>query len=256
MHRQAAAVSSGIEKVIGHRPGTAGTNPRARSPAGPSSVSTLPARVKRKNLIGRIAPLVAAPDADEEEQRHQRELEEQIEEDDVAGDKHAQHARFQHQEQAIVERLLLANRLPTHQHGDHHQQGRQAEEPEAQAVQGDAEADVQRQPAAASQGTSGRRERLRAAAGSGRPATAAPRATARPPQAQPRTARALPGTAAAASGRSIVSSRREGDRSMLSDYVIRVSRRRLAEKWTSPCIVHNHRTLPIKASSPRTMTNA
>ena len=99
---------------------------------------------EEEELDRRVAPLFASPDADEEEQRHERELEEQVEENNVAGDEHAEHARAQHQQQTVVQRLLVLDRFPTYQHGDDQQQGREREEPEAQAVQGDAEADVQR----------------------------------------------------------------------------------------------------------------
>ena len=49
----------------------------------PSSVSRLPARVYRKNVIDGPPTLRPAPEADQEEQRDQRELEEDVEQDDV-----------------------------------------------------------------------------------------------------------------------------------------------------------------------------
>ena len=138
---------------------------------------------EEEELDRRVTPLFAAPDADEEEQRHERELEEQVEENNVAGDEHAQHARAQHEQQAVVERLLVLDRVPTYQHGDDQQQGRQREEPEAQAVQGDAELDVQR----AAQGGEPRQMRARRSHrprwGSAQPARSPPRASpARPPR--------------------------------------------------------------------------
>ncbi len=44
---------------------------------------------EEEELDRRVTPLFASPDADEEEQRHERELEEQVEENNVAGDEHA-----------------------------------------------------------------------------------------------------------------------------------------------------------------------
>ena len=99
---------------------------------------------EEEELDRRVTPLLASPDADEEEKRHERELEEQVEENNVAGDEHAEHARAQDQQQTVVQRLLVLDGFPTYQHGDDQQQGGEREEPEAQAVQGDAEADVQR----------------------------------------------------------------------------------------------------------------
>ena len=97
---------------------------------------------EEEELDRRVTPLLAAPDADQEEQRNQRELEEDVEQDDVPGGENAQHARLQEQQQAVISRRPLDDRLPADQHRDDHQQRRQAEEPEAQAVQTEAQAHV------------------------------------------------------------------------------------------------------------------
>ena len=49
---------------------------------------------EQEKLIGRVAPLFVPPNADQEVQRNQREFEEDVEQNDVAGGKHAQACRF------------------------------------------------------------------------------------------------------------------------------------------------------------------
>ncbi len=73
---------------------------------------------EEEELDRRVAPLVAAPDADEEEERHQRELEKEVEENDVAGDEHAQHAGAQEQQKPVIKPFLILDSVPAHQHGD------------------------------------------------------------------------------------------------------------------------------------------
>ncbi len=97
---------------------------------------------EKEELDGRVTPLLAAPDADEEKQRQQRELEADVKEDDIPGGEDAQHPRLQQQQQAVIDRRPLDDRLPAYQHRDDHQQRRQPEEPEAQAVQTEAQANV------------------------------------------------------------------------------------------------------------------
>ena len=99
---------------------------------------------EEEELDRRVAPLVASPDADEEEERHERELEEKVKENDVAGDEHSQHARAQQKQKAVIEPLLVLDGVPAYQHGDDEEQGRKDEEPQAQAIEADGELDVQR----------------------------------------------------------------------------------------------------------------
>jgi hypothetical protein len=86
---------------------------------------------EQKKLVGRIATVFTSPDANQEEERNEREFEEDIEQDDVAGDEHAQHARLQDQQQAIERRGAVGDRLPTHQHRGQYQQRAEAKHPQA-----------------------------------------------------------------------------------------------------------------------------
>ena len=65
-------------------------------------MSTLPASVKRKNLIAAYSRRGPAPDADEEVHRHQADLEEDVEQEEVEGHEDAEHARLQEQEEGEV----------------------------------------------------------------------------------------------------------------------------------------------------------
>ena len=98
---------------------------------------------EQEELDRRVAPLFAAPDADQEEQRDQRELEEDVEQDDVAGREDAQAAELQQQQHGIEQRRAVVDRLPAHQHRRDEQQGGEAEQPDAEAVEADAEADIE-----------------------------------------------------------------------------------------------------------------
>ena len=77
----------------------------------------------------RPAPLPASPDADQEKERDQRELEENVEKDDVAGDENAQHPGLQGHQQAVIQRRLFLDRFPADQHRHDHQQRGQGEQP-------------------------------------------------------------------------------------------------------------------------------
>ena len=74
-----------------------------------------------EKLDGSPAAIVATPDADQEEQRHQGELEKHIEENDVASGKHAEHRCFQQQEQAIEADGLLLRGIPADEDRRHRQ---------------------------------------------------------------------------------------------------------------------------------------
>ena len=67
---------------------------------------------EEEKLDRRVAPLFAPPDADQEKQGDEREFEEHVEQEDVAGDEHAQHAGLEDQQQPVIERRLL--RIASH----------------------------------------------------------------------------------------------------------------------------------------------
>ena len=60
-----------------------------------------------------------APDADQEEERHERELEAGVEQDHVAGRKHAQHRRLEHQQKHIEADRPVFDGVPTDEYGGH-----------------------------------------------------------------------------------------------------------------------------------------
>src|SRR5437667_1820998 len=93
---------------------------------------------EQEELDRRIPPLFASPNADQKEQRDQRELEEDVEQDNVAGRKDSQAAEFEQQQHRVKQGGSLFNRFPAHQDGRHKQQRRQAEEPNSQSIEADA----------------------------------------------------------------------------------------------------------------------
>ena len=87
-------------------------------------------------------PLRTSPQSDQEEERNQRELKKDIEEHHVETGEESQEPRLERQQKGIVEWSPFADRLPGRQHGRDHQQGREQEQPEGEAVQPECKADV------------------------------------------------------------------------------------------------------------------
>jgi len=56
---------------------------------------------------------LATPDSDQEEHRHQRRFEEQVEEQQIERHEDADHRRFQDQQERVVRELSLVNGGPT-----------------------------------------------------------------------------------------------------------------------------------------------
>jgi hypothetical protein len=118
------AISSGTEKVPPWMP----------SHMMASSIRIEPAMVYRKNLIAAYIRRGAAPDADQEVHRHQGELPEDEEQEQVLGQEHTHHAHFQQQEEdhEILDPLL--DRLPGRQDRDRGQEGGQQHQQDAQPI--------------------------------------------------------------------------------------------------------------------------
>ena len=86
-----------------------------------------------EELEGSVDPLLAAPDADDQEHRDQASLEEQVKEDQIERAEHAEHQRLKHQEGDQVF-LDPVGHLPARQDGDRHQDGGQDHEQDRDAV--------------------------------------------------------------------------------------------------------------------------
>ncbi len=84
---------------------------------------------EQEEFIGRVASLLGAPNADQKKQRDQREFEEDVEQDDVAGGKDAEHARAQQEQQRVKRGGAVFDGFPTGQHRHEGQQRRQAVDP-------------------------------------------------------------------------------------------------------------------------------
>jgi hypothetical protein len=85
-----------------------------------------------------------APDADEEEQRHEGELEEHVEQDHVPGGEHAEHRRLEDEQERVEADRLLLDRFPADHHGGDREERRETEQPDRQAVEAERKADVER----------------------------------------------------------------------------------------------------------------
>src|SRR5262249_55656037 len=99
---------------------------------------------EEEELGGGVATFLAAPDADEEEERNQRELEKDVEQDDIAGDENTEAAKFEQEEHRVEERRAVVDGFPAYEHRSDDEQCAQAEEPDAEAIESDAEADIDR----------------------------------------------------------------------------------------------------------------
>ena len=90
-------------------------------------------RVDEK-LDRRVDATLAAPDSDQEEHRDQRCFKEQVEEQQVERNKDADHRRFKNEQKGVIRELSLLDRGPARQHCDRHQERRQKNEPQADAI--------------------------------------------------------------------------------------------------------------------------
>ena len=97
---------------------------------------------EQKEFDRRVTTVFASPDANQEEQRNQRELEEDVEQQQVTRREHSQATRFQQQKHAIEQGRPVLDRVPTHQYRSQQQERRQSEQPDAKAIESNAEPDV------------------------------------------------------------------------------------------------------------------
>ena len=88
-----------------------------------------------EELARRVPPLRAAPDADEEEERHQRQLEEHVEEHDVERQEDAEHRRLQDQQPGVELVDALGNVRPGDQHRRQDEDRREHHQPDIEPVQ-------------------------------------------------------------------------------------------------------------------------
>ena len=132
--RNSATCQLRIERMLGQPMGKSG-NRRRRRQAGRrcdqhqrhESHQRHQAADKRvqKEFDRRITPLRPAPNADQEEQRNQRELEKHVEQNQVERREHADQSRFQQQQTSVETGRPFANRLPRNQHAGNREQRRQ-----------------------------------------------------------------------------------------------------------------------------------
>ena len=99
-------------------------------------------------LDRRVLPVLAAPDADDEHHRDERQLEEDVEEEEVERGEDAEHAGFQQQDQRVVALVRLPDVRPRREDDDGPQQRREQQEQHVQPVHADVVVDIHaRQPA-------------------------------------------------------------------------------------------------------------
>src|ERR687894_41848 len=91
----------------------------------------------------RPAPVLVPPYADEQVHRYQRDLEEDVEEDQILRCEHPEHPNLRDEEYREVLPEVLPN-IPRRDHGDERQEGREEEHPEPQPVEPDPVANTQR----------------------------------------------------------------------------------------------------------------
>ena len=91
----------------------------------------------------RPPPLRAAVDPDQEEERDQRELEEDVEEHHVEAGEEPEQARLEGEQEGVMRRGPLLDRLPRREDRRDHQERRQHEQPEARPVEPEREPDAQ-----------------------------------------------------------------------------------------------------------------
>ncbi len=95
-----------------------------------------------EELLGGISTLFTTPDADQEKQRDQRELEEHIEQNNIPSTEHAEATEFQHQQHGVKQGGSVFDGLPAYQNRSQHQDAGQCEQPDAQPVQSDTELNI------------------------------------------------------------------------------------------------------------------
>ena len=101
-----------------------------------------PGQRVEEELARRQPAMRPAPDADQEEQRHQRDLEKHVKQQDVEGEEDAHHGGLQRQQPAIKLIDALGDVRPGHQDRRQHQHRRQHDHPDVKAV--DAEIELHR----------------------------------------------------------------------------------------------------------------
>jgi len=105
---------------------------------------------EQEELAGRVAPFRAAPDADDEEHRDQRQLKEDVEQQHVPRDEHAEHGHEQRQHPRVVFRLALLDDVEARRDRERRQPDRQQDQPDADRVDVEVKAEVvERRDAAA-----------------------------------------------------------------------------------------------------------
>ena len=70
-----------------------------------------------EELDGRPPPLVVPPDPNQKEQRHERELEEHVEQNHVASREHPEHRCLEHQQQHVEPDRAIRDGVPAHKYG-------------------------------------------------------------------------------------------------------------------------------------------
>ncbi len=96
---------------------------------------------ENEKLPGCVPSLRPPPDADQEEQRHQGQLKENIEENDVERQENADHAGAEGQEPGMKFRDALGYRCPRYQDRRDQQNRRQHHQPNIESIQADIELD-------------------------------------------------------------------------------------------------------------------
>ncbi len=97
---------------------------------------------EEEELAGRQLPLRAAPDADQEIERHQRQLEEHVEQDDVERQENAHHNGLQGQQPGVELVGPVMDAPPRDQHGRQHQRGGQHHHPDVETIDAEEELDL------------------------------------------------------------------------------------------------------------------
>ena len=87
-----------------------------------------------EELVGRVDPVLAAPDADDQEHRHQAEFEEQVEQHQVQRAEHADDQGLEDQERGHIGRHPLVDREPRGRDADRHQERGQQHEQDRDPV--------------------------------------------------------------------------------------------------------------------------
>ncbi len=90
-----------------------------------------------EELPGRMTPFRPPPNADEKEQRHQRQFEKDVEQNHIKRQKDAEQTRSKQKQPGVILVNALADRLPGDQHRRHHEHGGEDDQPNVDAVHAD-----------------------------------------------------------------------------------------------------------------------